>query len=80
MTILKRLHFLLSNLCASAPLREIIRFLLLRILHCYSCEFAQLTQIGRESKNLGFGYCSRQGAKTLSDRPKACHPERMRGI
>ncbi len=23
---------------------------------------------------------SRQGAKTLSDRPKACHPERIRGI
>ena len=29
---------------------------------------------------IGFGYASRQGAKTLSDRPKACHPERMRVI
>ena len=36
----------------------------------------------------GFGYSSRQGAKhalskvegTLSERPKSCHPEGMRGI
>ncbi len=49
---------------------------------------ARLAQISRKSKTLGFGYRSRQGAKhalsgvegTRSDRPKACHPERMRGI
>ena len=46
----------------------------------YNSNLARLAQIFRKLKTLGFGCSSRQDAKTLSDRPKACHPERIRGI
>jgi SNF2 family DNA or RNA helicase len=36
--------------------------------------------IGRKERKRRNRIISRQGAKTLSDRPPACHPERMREI